>query len=204
MYIALLKEIINDNWPMLTIFFVTMITIRIFYIINHKGKSSLYKELYNVLAVLYILLLFQIVTKSEANVGAGFNIMPFSEMTRYTFGSNLFMLNVIGNIIAFIPLGFFISTYVKPKRIISPFIISLIVSVSIELVQLGIARTFDVDDIILNVFGGLLGYLLYIGLKAIKRRLPKLLQKDGLYNIVCIIIIAIIILYVMKLAGVFG
>ena len=38
---------------------------------------------------------------------------------------------------------------------------TLIVSIIIELIQLKIGRAFDVDDIILNIAGGLLGYFLY-------------------------------------------
>ena len=45
------------------------------------------------------------------------------------------------------------------KRII--FYVTLIVSVVIEFIQLKIGRAFDVDDIILNMFGGMLGYYLY-------------------------------------------
>ena len=37
----------------------------------------------------------------------------------------------------------------------------LVVSIIIELIQLKIGRAFDVDDIILNIVGGILGYYLY-------------------------------------------
>ena len=202
MFVKLFEKAIMDNWPMLTIFFITMVTMRIFYKINHHDKEPIYKELLNIIAVLYILLLFELLTNSEANLNGGFNILPFTEMTRYTFGSKLFMLNVVGNILAFIPFGFFIYDYVKPKKIWSTIIITAIVSASIEIIQLNIGRSFDVDDILLNVFGSILGYLLYIGLSAIKKHLPKLFQKDGLYNLLCIIIIIIVILYILKLMGV--
>ena len=51
---------------------------------------------------------------------------------------------------------------------------------NLEFVQLNIGRSFDVDDIILNVLGGIIGYLLYIGLTAIHNHLPKVLQKEGI------------------------
>ena len=35
------------------------------------------------------------------------------------------------------------------------------ISVIIELIQLKIGRAFDIDDIILNIVGGILGYFLY-------------------------------------------
>ena len=37
----------------------------------------------------------------------------------------------------------------------------LFASLSIELTQLFIGRVFDVDDILLNVLGGIIGYLFY-------------------------------------------
>ena len=203
MYLKILDNSIYENWPMLAIFLITMITIRVFYLIHHHRKSAFYKEILNILSIIYILLLFQLLTDSEANVGGGYNIMPLTEMTRYTFGSNLFMLNVVGNIIAFIPFGFLISNYLKSKHFLSPMIITIIVSASVEFIQLAIGRSFDVDDIILNVVGSIIGYLLYIGALAIKKHLPKIFQKDGLYNIICIIIIAGILVYLLKLAGVF-
>ena len=168
MYIRLFKESVLDNWPMLAIFFVTIISIRIFYIINHRGKHAFYKEFFYVIGLLYILILFELLTNSEANVGGGYNIMPFSEITRYTFGSNLFMLNVIGNILIFIPFGFFVSEYIKPKKIFSPLIIAIIVSVCVEFVQLHIGRSFDIDDIILNLVGSIIGYLIYAFLNKIR------------------------------------
>ena len=73
-----------------------------------------------------------------------------------------------------------------------------------EFVQLNIGRSFDVDDILLNVLGGLLGYLLYIGCSAIYKHLPGVLKNDGLYNIICLIIIVIMVLYLLSVMGVFS
>ena len=78
----------------------------------------------------------------------------------------------------------------------------MVVSTTVEFVQLNIGRSFDVDDIILNVLGGIIGYLLYIGLTAIHNHLPKVLQKEGIINIFCFIILIIMVLYVLKVMGV--
>ena len=74
------------------------------------------------------------------------------------------------------------------------FIISLVTSLTIEFVQYRIGRSFDIDDIILNVVGGILGFLLYIGLNAIKKHLPEIFQKDIVYNLIVIILVALAIL----------
>ena len=64
--------------------------------------------------------------------------------------------------------------------------ISLLTSLTVELVQLKIGRSFDIDDILLNVVGSIIGFLLYIGLTAIKKHLPRFFQSDTFYNILFI------------------
>ena len=44
----------------------------------------------------------------------------------------------------------------------------MLVSISIETTQLLIGRIFDIDDIILNIIGGMLGYLIYKTFKSYK------------------------------------
>ena len=184
------------------IFLVTMISLRFFYWHSHREKMSLYKEFFNILAIIYIFLLFQLLTNVELNNSSGFNIIPFTEILRYKVGSKLFYYNVIGNILVFIPFGYFVADYIKSKNIVPAAIISAIVSFTVEFVQLNIGRSFDIDDIILNVCGGIVGYLVYIALQAIKGHLPRIFQRDGLYNFICLIIIALIILYILQSMGV--
>ena len=114
----------------------------------------------------------------------------------------MFIYNVVGNILLFIPFGYFVSKFTNTKKILHIFIITIITSVTIELMQVQIGRSFDIDDIILNVLGGILGYFCFIALRAIKTHLPKLFRKDFIYNLACIIIIIIICLYILSLAGI--
>lgn len=193
---------LSGIWPMLAIFLVGLISVRVAYIINHREKFCFYKEFLTLVFLIYILLLFQLLTSAEINHNSGINYVPFTEILRYDFGSKLFIYNVVGNILAFIPFGYFISYYINAKKINSLFLVTLIVSASVELVQLKIGRSFDVDDIILNVLGGMLGYLLYIGLTAIKNHLPKFLQRDFFYNLICILFILLFCFYYYKYIGV--
>lgn len=197
-----IKTTINDNWPVITIFLVTMISMRFFYYRSHREKMSLYREFFSILAIIYIFLLFQLLTKVELNHGSGYNIVPFTEILRYEFGSRLFYYNVIGNIVIFLPFGYFVADYIKSKNIFPAMLISALVSFTVEFVQLNIGRSFDVDDIILNVLGGIIGYLIYIAIQAIKNHLPSFFRKDGLYNFICLVIIIIIILYILSSLGV--
>lgn len=191
----------NGIWPMLTIFLVVLVTVRVAYIVNHREKFCFYKEFLSLVFLIYILLLFQLLTSTEINQNSGINYIPFTEILRYKIGSNLFVYNVLGNILVFVPFGYFISYYIKAKKVTPLFLVTLLVSASVELVQLKIGRSFDVDDIILNVIGGLLGYLLYVGLTAIKNHLPKFLRRDFFYNILCILFILLFVLYYYKYIG---
>ena len=202
MFLNTIKNVLNSNWPVLVIFIVTMVSMRFFYLRAHREKVYFYKEFFGILSIVYIFLLFQLLTKVELNTNSGYNLVPFTEIFRYKFGSSLFMYNVVGNILAFVIFGLIVSSYIKPKTCLAPFLTSLVVSTTVEFVQLNIGRSFDVDDIILNVLGGIIGYLLYIGLTAIHNHLPKVLQKEGIINISCFIILIIMVLYVLKVMGV--
>ena len=134
--------------------------------------------------IAYFWLLFEILTMTELNGSGGMNLTPFSEILRYEIGTKMFNYNVLGNIIIFLPFGYLIGQYVNPKNIVPVIITTLLTSGVVEFVQLKIGRSFDIDDIILNVVGGIIGYLLYIGLTAINRHLPDFLKSDLVYNIV--------------------
>ena len=202
MFLNTIRAVLNDNWPVLIIFIVTVVSMRFFYLRTHKEKTSFYKEFFGILSIVYLFLLFQLLTKVELNQGSGYNLVPFTEIFRYEIGSKLFIFNVLGNILAFVIFGLIVSIYIKPKTFIAPFIISLLVSSTVEFVQLNIGRSFDVDDIILNVLGCTIGYLIYIGIFSAYKHLPKFLQKEGIMNIICFILIIIMVLYIFKVMGV--
>lgn len=201
MILDTLTNAIVNVWPMLVIFLVVLVTIRLSYIkINHE-KFVFYKEFLNLIFIIYVLLLYQLLTSTELNNNGGLNIVPFTEIFRYKIGSPLFMYNVIGNIAIFIPFGYFVSGYVKASRVSHILLISLITSLTVELVQLQIGRSFDIDDIILNVSGSVIGFLFFIGLTAIKKHLPRFFQSDLVYNIICILLFIVAVIYFTRIIG---
>ena len=190
-------EAINfeEALPMLILFTVIISSIRIFYLIRHKKPFVLYKELFFLMFLLYILTLFHIVTFQDNNYGTH-NFIPFKEILRYKIGTSGFLKNVVGNIVLFIPFGIFVSTILKVKKIWLPLFLSLLATFTIEMIQLKIGgRTFDIDDIILNILGGLLGYYLYHSLSAIIEKLPKFMKSSVFLNTLIIIIFVLMILY---------
>jgi len=190
---------INITMPMIIVSVVVLILLRIIYLIKNKQKIVLYKDLTYLSFVIYLLSLFQLVTLQDAVSWSTNNFVPLKEITRYNIGSTLFIKNVIGNILLFVPFGLFISYILKSKRWFEPFIITIICSLTIEIVQLSIGRVFDVDDILLNLIGGVIGYLLYKLLRYISNKLPKWLKNVYFLDFVSIVIVTAIICLIIFL-----
>ena len=195
------RELIELTWPMVLVSIVIVVAIRVCFLIKNKKHLVLYRELIMLSMIIYTLMLFQVVTNQDVVSWSSNNFIPFKEMFRYKLGSALFFKNVLGNLIMFLPFGFYVAYTLRPagKKVV--LILSFMASLTIEVVQLSIGRVFDVDDIILNVIGGILGYFFYVSLNAIKNHLPKFLQSDFIYNIICIIILIIAVIYCINLFG---
>ena len=100
------------------------------------------------------------------HVEYAYNLVLFKEIKRFYIyrdivGTEAFLLNTAGNVVCFMPFGFFLP-------IISPrfgkwylmLILSFLLTLSIETIQLVFkVGSFDVDDMFLNTLGGIAGYL---------------------------------------------
>ena len=108
----------------------------------------------------------------RAEFGEGeyrYNLTLFQEIGRYygignrTGNWTLFRFNVIGNVCVFVPLGVFLpKLFERCRCLLAVLVLSLELSLVIEIVQL-VTRigSFDVDDLLLNTIGGILGYFVY-------------------------------------------
>ena len=177
---------------MILVFTSLILSIRIYYLKEKGEKFIFYKEMEILLFNIYTMILFYIVTFQDVSWSTS-NFIPFKEMFRYEIGSILFFKNVIGNMLMFIPYGYFISKFLNIKNIKKILFLSFIASTSIEITQILIGRVFDVDDIILNILGGLIGYFLYETLKKINDNLPNTLKREKFYNIIVLILLMIFI-----------
>lgn len=106
-----------------------------------------------------------------------YNLVPFQEIRRYIeyramIGIPSVILNLVGNIVAFVPFGFLLPMISpKERRAGMIFLLALELSLMIEVVQLfSHVGSFDVDDLILNTAGGLLGYGAYRAFHGIARK----------------------------------
>jgi glycopeptide antibiotics resistance protein len=98
------------------------------------------------------------------NIWLSINLIPFKTIIPYLQGIpavNIAIENLLGNVLLFLPFGFLLPLLTQKinsyKRI---FITAIIFSFSLEIAQLTLhVGSFDVDDIILNTTGAMLGYM---------------------------------------------
>ena len=191
-----IKGVMEFTWPMIVICVLTISSIRITYLLKNKEKFVLYKEIFHLLFLVYILCLFQIVTFGDSSLYINNNLLPFREILRYEFGSRLFFKNVIGNIVLFIPYGIFASLYTKIDRAFHALCLVLFASVTVEVTQALIGRVFDIDDIILNIAGGYIGYSIYALVGTIGDSIPNVFKKTWFLNIMSILLMILLLSYV--------
>lgn len=184
-----IQGVVSFTWPMVLISTIIIVSFRIAYVLKNHIKFVLYQDLLMLSFIIYVLCLFQVVTFQDTVSWSSNNFIPFREIFRYDFGSQLFVKNVLGNMILFLPFGFFVSYYLKSKKALLPVILTLIASCSIEIVQMVIGRVFDIDDIILNLLGGVIGFFLYYLLVKIGRKLPDVLKSDAFLNIISVVLL---------------
>ncbi len=135
------------------------------------------------LFIIYVLLLVYL-TFLSPYFGRGtlmfrrINLVPFRTIMQYTANGldpKLFIINVMGNIAAFVPMGFLPPiVFNRLKRFGRVLALTFISTVMVETLQFILkAGAGDIDDIILNLAGGAAGYLLYLLADTVLRKLFK-------------------------------
>ena len=136
------------------------------------------------LFVIYIILLVYFLFFSEKYGRAAeaqrvyrYNLVPFVEIRRFwtyreQLGTFAVFSNIFGNVIGFLPFGFILPVIFR--RMNSGFLICIsgfIFSLTVEVIQLVTkVGCFDVDDLILNTTGAVLGYIGYVICNHIRRK----------------------------------
>lgn len=90
---------------------------------------------------------------------------------REELGTFAVFTNLCGNILIFMPFGFFISMASRSRGFFMTLFYSFVLSLCVEVFQL-ITKVgcFDVDDLLLNTVGGVLGYIIFVICNMIRRR----------------------------------
>lgn len=139
-----------------------------------------------VLFILYLCLLTYFMFFSESfgrtdtDRGYAYNLVPFLEITRYfkyyhVLGFSLFMINIVGNVAAFMPFGFFLPIISRrSKKWYNTVMFGALCSLTLETLQLvNRVGSFDVDDMILNTLGAALGFLSYELVQRVRVKLRR-------------------------------
>ncbi len=105
-----------------------------------------------------------------------YNLNLFKEIKRFIkyreqLGIESFVVNIIGNVLAFAPFGFMLPLLsVRYRKYLYTGFLCLLFSFCVEGMQL-ISKVgiFDIDDILMNTLGGVLGIISYIILATLLR-----------------------------------
>lgn len=106
---------------------------------------------------------------SHTSFERGYNLIPFLEIRRFwihrkKLGFWSFLINIAGNVLAFVPFGFFHPIIGRYRGSFAKTVAAgMVFSFSVEAIQFIInVGSFDIDDIILNTAGCTIGYLLLV------------------------------------------
>lgn len=116
--------------------------------------------------LMYFMFFSEKLGRTDADRIVQYNLQPFKEILRFwryrdVLGYKAVFWNLAGNVLCFMPFGVFVLWLWKNmERWYLVASLSLYLSLLIELFQLFMrVGSFDVDDLLLNTIGGILGYL---------------------------------------------
>lgn len=188
----LIKLYIIDMIPYVLVGGIIYILVRCLYVKNKNIVIDKRRELWLGVFVLYIIALLSQTIMPSFNIGrdsltgeiffqlnlenpnASVNVIPFNTIKGFIHSNNnvdsweqVSALNILANILFFLPLGFFVP--ILWKRFDSLKSIVLFGwggTFAVEFIQYFIGRSSDIDDIILNVISIVVGYGIYSVLKS--------------------------------------
>ncbi len=129
-----------------------------------------------ILFIIYFLIFSDWYGRSSVSEEYRYNLVLFHEIRRFwryreRLGLFAMFTNLFGNVVIFVPFGFFMPMASRYKSFFSTVFYSFGLSLCVETFQLVTkAGSFDVDDLLLNTIGGMAGYLLYMICDAIRRK----------------------------------
>ncbi|MEO7015897.1 MAG: VanZ family protein [Leifsonia sp.] len=135
-----------------------------------------------VVFALYLVLLLKLLLFSRApGSERSLNLIPFATISHYLFSDSAAVKrfaidNVIGNVVAFVPLGALLPLLRRRIGIWTNLLIVACASVAVEIVQgvFGLGAS-DIDDVILNTLGGLIGILFFTLLRVLLHRWSRVI-----------------------------
>lgn len=132
-----------------------------------------------IIFVFYFLLISEIYGRIDKMQEYHYNLVLFREIKRFwnyreQLGIFATATNLLGNVLIFLPFGFFMAMASRYRSFLSTLIYSFALSLTIELSQLFMkVGCFDVDDLLLNTIGGILGFITFLVCNVIRRNYAK-------------------------------
>ena len=143
-------------------------------VINDKAKECLIKIVPIIFFIVYLCFVFwRMFYYAYGNIHRvqlsemKYNLIPFKSIAEMIisdrYGFVAWAYNLFGNIVIFIPVGLLVQFIISgKKRIYKTFLISFVIILFAEVMQLILRLgVFDVDDIVLNLAGCWIGYLIH-------------------------------------------
>lgn len=108
----------------------------------------------------------------------GINLVPFKTISEFLTGglsTRIIVENILGNIVAFGPLGFLLPLlFTRINQLKTVAVIGFMVSLFMEITQLVfVLGSCDIDDLILNTLGAVIGFLVYLSLERYRKYYNK-------------------------------
>ena len=102
-----------------------------------------------------------------------FNLVPtvFKWITGELTIGRWVLKMLVYNFLMFVPFGFFLPFVSEKNNNRSIWKVAVIVPIIVEVIQPVVGRSFDVDDLILNFAGIIVGYFVAFGIKNISKRM---------------------------------
>jgi len=166
------NPIIEINY-FIRLFFVIIASIFIFfgnkiycnnYVEKIDDKNKFMKISYVIIFLYYVVLLFNVIIFARYNYFDSYNLIPFKSIITVLKEGTTYdiTINILGNLLIFMPLEYFLITLFKLKKIPNHFLISFVIIGLIELFQyIFKVGVFDVDDLILGFCGMIIFYIIY-------------------------------------------
>lgn len=118
--------------------------------------------------MMYVLFFAESLGRGNPSEEYTYNLHLFREIRRFweyreILGRDVVILNLLGNIFCFVPFGAILPIlYRRARNFFLTFLLSFGFSFFVELIQL-LTKTgsFDVDDLLLNTIGGVMGFLIF-------------------------------------------
>lgn len=132
------------NLVLVPINFWNIIWYNIFYNFNENPFAGIFDFSYNFIPTIYKIII--------------------GEYTLDSWGKAM----IVGNFLMFIPMGILLSLCLENVNKKNIFKYAVLIPLAIEVLQLVVGRSFDIDDLVMNFFGIVIGYYLVKLIKKLK------------------------------------